>query len=144
VPILNYTTRIAADRSIAQIQKLLAMHGANEILAQYDDTGSITALSFSMKLDGRLVGFRLPCDWRPILSILENDRKVPKAKKTQEHALCVAWRIVKDWTEAQMAILETKMVKLDQIFLPYAIVADGRSLYEAAKTSNLLGSSSPQ
>ncbi|GAJ03343.1 unnamed protein product, partial [marine sediment metagenome] len=32
---------------------------------------------------------------------------------------------------AQMAILETEMVKMEQIFLPYVITQSGRTLYEA-------------
>ena len=54
----------------------------------------------------------------------------------------VSWRILRDWTAAQMAIVETRMVKMDQVFLSYAIARDGRTLYEAVKTSNLL--SAPQ
>jgi len=42
----------------------------------------------------------------------------------------VAWRVVKDWIEAQLALLETKMVTLPQLFLPYAVTADGSTLYE--------------
>lgn len=137
--ILNYTTKVAADKSIAQIQKNLAAHGATEILSQYDDSGSVIALSFRMKIEDHPVTFRLPCDWRPVLAIIEKDVRVPRGKRTKEHALCVAWRIVKDWVEAQMAIIETKMVKTDQVFLPYAVAANGRTLYEAVKASNLLG-----
>ncbi len=139
MPILNYTTEIAAEKSIAEIQKCLAAHGAMQILADYDDTGNVTAISFRIPIGGNPIAFRLPSDWRPVFKILEDDRKVPRSKKTKEQALRVSWRIIKDWVEAQMAIVETKMVKLDQVFLPYAIVPDGRTLYEAAKSQYLLG-----
>ncbi len=42
----------------------------------------------------------------------------------------VGWRILKDWVRAQMAILETEMVEIEQIFLPYMEAKDGRTLYE--------------
>ena len=76
------------------------------------------------------IAFRLPTDWRPVLQVLERDKKVPRSKKTQEQALRVAWRITKDWVEAQAAYIETMMVTTAQVFLPYAITKEGQTLYE--------------
>lgn len=140
MPILNYSTKISVDRSVTEIMKILSAHGANAIMVENDETGTIRALSFKIAMDGQDVGYRLPADWKPLLQIIERDNRVPRAKKTEEHAKCVTWRILKDWVEAQMAILETRMVKMDQIFLPYAITKDGRTLYETVKASNLLSS----
>jgi hypothetical protein len=108
------------------------------IVNEYDDNGFIIGLSFAIELDGQKVGFRLPCDWRPVLQILEEDRKVPRNKKTQEQAIRVAWRIIKDWVEAQMAIVETKMVKTEQVFLPYAVQKNGKTLYDNVIESKML------
>ena len=33
----------------------------------------------------------------------------------------ITWRILKDWVEAQMALLETGMVTMDESFLPYMV-----------------------
>ena len=76
------------------------------------------------------IGFRLPCDWKPVLDILENDKKVPRYKVTREQAVSTAWRIVKDWVEAQMALVETRMATTQEVFLPYAIMPDGHTLAE--------------
>lgn len=138
MPLLNYTTQIDAGKTIGEIQKILAMHGASAILSEYDNNGYIVALSFKIRLEDREVGFKLPSDWRPVLKILENDNKVPYRLKTQEQALRVSWRILKDWIEAQMAIIETKMVKFDQVFLPYAITKNGKTVYEAVSDNKLL------
>ncbi len=43
-------------------------------------------------------------------------------------AVRTAWRIVKDWVEAQMALVETQMVTTRDVFLPYAVMRDGRTL----------------
>jgi len=128
--ILNYTTKIEADQTVGEIQRILAKHGANAIMNQYDDQGYIKSLSFKMNLNGKEIGFRLPTDWRPILVILKNDRDVPGKLKSDEQALRVAWRIVKVWIEAQMAIIETKMVKMEQIFLPYVVTKNGETMSE--------------
>ena len=61
-----------------------------------------------------------------------------KVKCDYEQAERVAWRIVKDWVEAQMAILESEMVKLDEIFLPYMVNDAGQTLYEAYVSNQLL------
>jgi hypothetical protein len=37
----------------------------------------------------------------------------------------VAWRIVKDWIEAQMAIVEAGQAEMAEVFLPYATIEDG-------------------
>ena len=136
--LFKYTTQVPADKTIGEIQRELAMHGASAILSEYDDKGHIVALSFKIKLDGREIGFKLPSDWRPVLKILEDDNKVPYRLKTQEQALRVSWRIIQAWVEAQMAIIETKMVKFDQVFLPYAVTKSGKTVYEAISDNKLL------
>jgi len=142
--LLNYTTGIEASASIAEIQRTLATHGAAAILAEYDDRGEIEALSFRILMNQSPVHFRLPSDWRPVLKVLqvqkEKQRRSGRSRiqATEEQARRVAWRIVKDWVEAQMAIVEIQMVKLDQVFLPYAVTPSGQTLYEAVKAGNLL------
>lgn len=49
----------------------------------------------------------------------------------------VAWRIVKDWVEAQMALIESGLAELPEVFLPYAVKPDGRTVYDEFK-GNLL------
>lgn len=129
--ILNYTTQIDPDKTAAEIAKCLSMHGAQAVLTEYDPKESyVTALSFQITIGDRKMGFRLPCDWKPVLEILERDPKVPHRLVSQSQAVRVAWRIVKDWVEAQMALVETKMVRIDGVFLPYAVMRDGRTLAE--------------
>jgi hypothetical protein len=45
------------------------------------------------------------------------------------------------WIEAQVAFIETMMVTTAQVFLPYAVTANGQSLYEyiGQNTGLLLG-----
>ena len=40
-----------------------------------------------------------------------------------------AWRIVKEWVVAQMALIETEMVDMEEVFLPYMLAGD-RTLYD--------------
>lgn len=141
MPLLNYTTQIDAFKTISEISQLLAKAGASAVMHDYDDNGNIVALSFKIKLNENEIAFRLPTDWRPVLRVLESDRGVTPKLKTQEQALRVAWRITLRWIEAQVAFIETMMVTTAQVFLPYAVTANGQSLYEyiGQNTGLLLG-----
>ena len=142
MPLLNYTTKIDADKTAHEIAKCLSMHGAQAVLTEYDKKeGYVLAISFRIDLEGQTVAFRLPCDWKPVLEILKRDPKVPRKDTTEVQAVRVAWRIVKDWVEAQMALVETKMASTQEVFLPYAVMKNGHALAEnvANNPSMLLG-----
>lgn len=139
--LLNYTTRIEASKTVSEIQKILALHGAKSILVDYDDEGLIEALSFRVITPQGDAGIKLPVNPDAVLAVLTRQSRlgrIPRRYVDRPQAVRVAWRIVKDWVEAQMAILETEMVKMEQIFLPYVLSKDGRTLYEVAVSSNLL------
>lgn len=134
---LNYTTKIPAHTSIAEISKMLAKAGARSVMHDYaeDGSGTIIALSFSMIFNGRQIGFRLPANWQGIQPIMLQKRKkdsrhVPVSFTEQEHCVNIAWRVVKDWVEAQLAMIEANQAKTQQVFLPYAVVKNGQTLYE--------------
>ena len=140
MPLLNYTTQIEVEKTIGEIQKALAKHGASAVMTQYDGE-IVTSLAFQISMGEQKVSFRLPCDWRPVLKILESDTSVPRKLKDKYQAVRVAWRIIKDWVEAQMALVDTEMVTTAQVFLPYAIMKDERTLSEhVAGGEFLLGS----
>ena len=130
MPLLNYTTQIDAFKTISEISQVLARTGATAVRHDYDNNGAIIALSFMIKLNDQDIAFKLPTDWRPVMQVLEQDPKVPTKLRTKDQALRVAWRITLRWIEAQAAFIETMMVTTAQVFLPYAVTADGQSLYE--------------
>lgn len=134
MPLLNYTTQIEAIKTVGEIQGNLAAHGARSILIDYGEDHTVEALSFQIVTPQGQVAIRLPIDPEAVLKVLtqQNSRgRVPRRYVNRAQAVRVAWRIVKDWVEAQMAILETEMVKMEQIFLPYVITKGGKTLYEA-------------
>ena len=139
MPLLNYTTQIEAIKTVGEIQGSLAGHGAKSILIDYGDDGTVEALAFQVVTPHGQVGIRLPIDPDAVLKVLTKQNRlgrVPKRYLNHAQAVRVAWRIVKDWVEAQMAILETEMVKMEQIFLPYVITKGGRTFYEAMADSH--------
>jgi hypothetical protein len=137
--LFTYTTKIEPSKTIGEIQDNLVVHGARSVMANYTDDGQIEALSFQVATpEGRSMAIRLPCDPKPVYEVLKQQNRdglVPNSFVNEEQASRVAWRIVKYWVEAQIALLETQMVKMEQIFLPYAIVRDGKTLFESMKAS---------
>lgn len=130
--ILNYTTTIESEKSIMEIQKCLVKHGANKIVTDYEN-GIPKAVTFCLNIQETLVAFSLPANTRGVLKAMEKDKNVPKSKCTEEQAQRVAWRIVKDWVEAQMAIVEAQMADMAEVFLPYSITKNGTTLYNEIK-----------
>jgi len=129
MPLLNYTTEVPVSRTIGQIQGLLVEAGARSIVTNYDEVGRALGVAFVMETANGQRGFTLPVNPARVEAVLKR-QKVPTRYQTQAHAERVAWRIVKDWVEAQVAIIRTEMVTLDQVMLPYMHGGDGRTVYE--------------
>ncbi len=131
MPILNYTTEISAARTVGEIQNILARAGAASIRVDYQDKEP-DAVIFMLMIGYAPVEFRVPSRWQGVHSILHRDDSPGMRPKfrTEVHARRVAWRIVKDWIEAQLALVESGQATLPQLFLPHAIRADGQTLYE--------------
>lgn len=132
--LLNYSTTVNAAKTITQIQNDLAKCGANKILSEYKD-GGIEALSFMVEGPNGSLAFRLPSNVEAVLRILVNqarEERIPKRYACYEQAVKVAWRIVRDWIKAQLAIIEAEMVTVEEVFLPYLLDREGKkTLYQS-------------
>ena len=133
--IKNYTTKISHEKTVMEILKVLAGVGATNIAIGYDH-GLPISITFCVKVGGKLLPFRLPANAKGIFERLKNDSKVPKNLKTEEQALRVVWRIIKDWVSAQVSLIEAEVVKLEEVFLPYAVMNSGRTLYQEVSKSD--------
>ena len=71
MPIKNYTSKVPANRSIAEIQDALVKHGATGVLYKYEQgTGRIEALQFLLPVKDRNVTFSLPVNWQKFQRVL--------------------------------------------------------------------------
>ena len=148
MPIKNYTTQIPASRTISEIQQILANHGAKSIMVDYDDSKKPMSLSFLIPTSQGELPFQLPANIAAIARILAADSvsnyrsydkkyQEEKAKKIADQAYRVAWRILKDWIDAQCAIIESDMVKIEQVFFPYMTLKDGTTMFQAFEQKHL-------
>ena len=60
------TTNISIETTVGEIHTCLATHGANAIVSEYDDTGTVIALRCHLRRGEQDIAFRLPSDWRPV------------------------------------------------------------------------------
>lgn len=145
----NYTTKVPADRSVQEIQKMLSLHGATGVLTEYEKgTGRIASLCFQISLDkyaapnnkARVIGFRLPLRWEEARKVMIS-QKIRRADVDEDYCYRVAWRILRDWVDVQMALVEMEMAQLEEIFLPYTVQRNNKTLYEnvVMDPSKLLG-----
>lgn len=128
--LLNYTTKIDSEQTIGEIQKLLSKHGVTAMMTEYDGP-HVSAVSFRINAKGKPMSFKLPCNWKGVLEVLKNDTRArSKGFATQEQAIRTSWRIIKVWIEAQLALVDVNMVTVPQVFLPWAMNKDGKTLAE--------------
>lgn len=134
--IKNYTTKVKASKSVGEIQDILARHGAFRTSIDYGEGGRLLGLSFALKgTADEVQAYRLPARVEAVKAILVRQ----KTKSTDEHAENVAWRNIKDWVDAQMALIETGQADVAEVMMPYMLDREGRTLYEAMSQRLLEG-----
>jgi hypothetical protein len=139
----NYTTEVPANRSIGEIQEMLQKHGVSGVMMEYEQgTGRIESLAFKIDISGQPWGFRMPLRWRQALDSLyrgkkatdemyyQQNRRDAAQRTREEHAYRVAWRILRDWVDVQMALVELEIVQIQEVFLPYVVQKNGHTLFE--------------
>ena len=128
------TTKISASDTVAQVQKLLGMYGVLSVFTEYEN-GEVAALSFAIAIKGDPVPYRLPCRWEAIEKILlkrkKRDGHKPQVQAAvRDQAKRVAWRQILRWVEAQLALTDTGMVEIGEVFLPYMRTGKDETLYQ--------------
>ena len=130
--IANYTTTISADKTVGEIQGMLSRAGAAAVMFEFEDS-LVTAVSFKIPHNDVMISFRLPSNIDKMYVYLQNS-DIPRRLRSREQAARVAWRIIKDWLRAQLAIIETEQAEMVEVFLPYAQnPVTGQTLFDQLK-----------
>ncbi len=122
------TTKVSVDKTVGEIQQELKKHGVRRFNMEFDCEGEVEAVAFSILKDtpgGEVeLPFMLPANYKALLELAR--RGETRTLKAHDHAQArrVAWRIVYRWIQAQMAMIKTGMVTMEEVFLPY-LITDG-------------------
>jgi hypothetical protein len=124
--ILNYTTKVAAGKTVGEIITLLVKKQANSINTEYEN-GKAISITFVIRINDALIPFRITPNVKGVLS------KIRSTDMAQAER--VAWRILLRWVEAQMALVESSQAEMGQVFLPYAVNNSGDTFWQAFQMS---------
>lgn len=131
--LLNYTTEVAPEKTAAEIQVLLGLKGAQRVTVEYaKGTGIPLGITFAIETAQGILPFRLPIRTEACYQAMRQNSAIPLRFKTRKQAERVAWRIAKTWLEAQMALVETAMAPLEEIFFPYLLVSPDTTVFMLA------------
>ena len=131
--IKNYTSGVDIYTSLGEIQGALARAGATKIMVDYE-SGKPTAVTFAIETVAGTRGFRLPAAVDGTLRVFA----AQKIKADRAQAERTAWRNIRDWVLAQLALVKACDVAVDEVFFPYLTDGNGRTLYQAYATGQLM------
>lgn len=135
--IKNYTTTIDVYKSLGEIQGALASHGARRIMVDYDEAGHPVGVAFGIETLAGLRGFLLPANVEGVRAVFDQQKVKTQAGQAER----TAWRNIRDWIMAQMAIIEAGQVEMEEVFFPYLTDRNGKTLYQLYQGGQLaLGS----
>jgi hypothetical protein len=157
--LLNYTTEVPAGRSIADITRILQDGGATAIMLENAPDHTVASVSFIMLTAFGRLPFKLPANVPAVMATLNAEiasedalvkksvryrRRIPRnLLNNRAQAERIAWRIAKDWLQAQMALAQIGSAKFEQIMLPFADVG-GKSFYQRMLERGTLALPAPE
>lgn len=150
----NYTSEVPVFQTITRIEKVLIQCGVLSIEKEYGPAAEVSAIRFKIPgPTGGTLNVRLPADkdraqdalWLNYADGAEvtSDGKFKNwqsyKKKTRkdfaQQAERTAWKIVQDWVEVQMSMVQLRQAEAAEVFMPY--VWDGKaSFFQRVKAAN--------
>lgn len=137
------TTKVSVSKTSAEIEDVLVKHGAREVWKRYNENREVEAVEFFLKIKDEPLYFKIPFRWEEIQRLARAGKTGSKHTAKEPQARRVAARLVLRWVQAQFALVETGMVKMEEVFLPYVTGPDGRTYFEALEESGGLLKLSP-
>ena len=124
MPLKNYTTSIDAGKTCTEIEGILVRAGATRIHREFEN-GNLIAMAFTLRVTSANlemeVPYMLPLRAKEVHRVLEKlyqRRRINRQYSTEEQAIRTGWRIIKDWVDAQVALIEIGCAKMEEVFLP--------------------------
>lgn len=120
----NYTSTVPVDRTVARIEAALVRGGARAIAKDYDDAGALVGIQFQVVHPTlkHTITIRLPANAKAVFATLSGQMKKPRSstmERLREQSERTAWRLVQDWVEVQIAMIELRQAEFLEVFLPY-------------------------
>lgn len=130
---LNYTTVIDPVKSVGECTALLVKHHASAIGTTWED-GTATGLTFQIRTVHGKRQYSLPVNLGGTLRALEDAAalgRIPQRFANKDQAERTGWRVLKDWLEAQLALIDAGVAELQEVMLPYMHIDEVTTVYGA-------------
>jgi hypothetical protein len=119
--IKNYTSDVSAVKSVNHIEQRLVDNGAKNISKLYLDK-RLNGIAFVISVNGVDMPFRLPARIdrveKRLLSMIKRPIKGTK-ERVAAQAERTAWKLLADWVDIQMSLIELDQVEFVEVFMPY-------------------------
>lgn len=151
----NYTSDVPASQTIFRIQQVLLKAGVKSIEMDYGPNQKVKALTFRLQFDESKppLPIRMPAKiaeaqdalWLEYVdgeklsadgnALAWSSRKKKRRQDFLEQGERTAWKLIQDWIEVQLSLIQLRQVDPAQVFLSY--VWDGQqTFYERIKSGN--------
>lgn len=125
---LNYTTQVDPDKTALECIVLLRKHGATHVAIAFGEARTPDGIEFIIRTAWGPQTYALPVNIAGVEKTLKaawRKHLIEPRFTSPDQAARVAWRQVKDWLEAQLALIESGQAELAQVMLPYERTEDG-------------------
>lgn len=138
--IKNYTSTVPMLNSIQRIEHRLSQAGASHIAKSYENEKPI-GMIFQIKSNEIPMTFKLPAKADRVFEWMKMQRRKPPTKAQSEslrnQADRTAWKILSDWVDIQISLIELDQAEAIEVFLPYAYNGSkDQTLFEQIKGNN--------
>lgn len=137
----NYTSEVPMATSMGKIERCLVQAGATDISKKYSNE-VCTSITFRMMVNQVPLFFQLPakidaCFKTMWGSMTARGQQQADRKKWMAQAERTAWKIVSDWVEIQLSMIQLEQAEALQVFLPYVYdPIKEQTFFESLKEKN--------
>ena len=133
------TTNKSAEQTISEIQILLRKHNLGRFQMIFSNDGKIESVYFSIRTKESEIPYKLPANHKPLMELAKQGKTKYLKPNDEEQAIKIAWRQIYRWIESQLALIQTQMVDIQEVFLPYMMVDNENTIYQKMLTNGFSG-----
>lgn len=123
----NYTSSVPVCRTVSYIEQRIAGFGATHVAKEYGANSTIKAIQFMIARDGKSHIIKLPANPDSVFAVMRKQFPSRNIEQLRQQAERTAWKLMQDWIDVQLSLIQTNQAETLQVFLPY--VWDGQQTY---------------